>query len=109
VSTSDRTLGVLTDEHPLRLRHVVALVVMAQLADAVTTVHAVAAGNVEQNPLNDWVLRNHGSFGFFAGKGLAVLVIVAALARIPTRLARVTGLLTVVFTTAAALSNARFA
>ena len=52
---------------------------MAQLADVVTTVHALAAGNVEQNPLNEWVLRNYGSFGLLAGKGLAVLVIVAAL------------------------------
>jgi hypothetical protein len=91
------------------LRHVAALVVMAQLADVVTTVHALAAGNVEQNPLNEWVLRSYGSFGLLAGKGLAVLVIVAALTRIPARLAHATGLVTVIATTIAALSNARFA
>ena len=104
-----RTLGAITKRDPLRLRHVVALVVMAQLADVVTTVHALAAGNVEQNPLNEWVLRNYGSFGLLAGKGLAVLVIVAALMRVPARLAHAAGLLTVIATTTAALSNARFA
>jgi hypothetical protein len=109
VSTSRRALGALTDRTPLRLRHVVALVVMAQLADVVTTVRALAAGHAEQNPLNEWVLRAHGSLGLLACKGVAVLVIVAALTRIPTRLAHATGLATVVATTLVALSNARFA
>jgi hypothetical protein len=109
VFTPRRTLGALTNRTPLRLRHIVALVVMAQLADVVTTVHALAAGNVEQNPLNEWVLHDHGSLGLLAAKGLAVVVIVAALTRIPRRLAHATGLATVIATTIAALSNARFA
>jgi hypothetical protein len=109
VLTTRRYVGAPPSRNGLRLRHVVALLVMAQLADVVTTVHALAAGNVERNPLNEWVLHHYGSVGFIVGKGLAVLVIVAALTRIPSRLAHATGLLTVVATTTAALSNARFA
>jgi hypothetical protein len=82
---------------------------MAQLADLVTTIHALAAGNAEQNPLNRWVLQSHGTVGLLAIKGAAASVIVVALARIPARWARGAGLVTVAVTTMAALSNARFA
>jgi hypothetical protein len=82
---------------------------MAQLADAVTTVHALAAGNAEQNPLNEWVLRSHGAVGLVGIKGIAALVIVVALTRIPAGWARGAGLVTVAVTTMAALSNVRFA
>jgi len=81
---------------------------MAQLADAVTTVHALAAGNAEQNPLNEWVLRYHGAVGLLGIKGAAALVIVVALVRMPAGWARGAGLVTVAVTTVAALSNARF-
>jgi hypothetical protein len=92
----------------LGLRHLIALVVMAQLADVVTTVHAVTAGHAERNPLTDWVLQRHGALGLLGVKGLAAGVIVVALARIPVRWARSAGLATVTLTTMAALSNARF-
>jgi uncharacterized protein DUF5658 len=92
----------------LGLRHLVALIVMAQLADVVTTVRAVAAGHAEQNPLNDWVLHRHGTLGLLGVKSAAAFVIVLALARIPVRWARSAGLATVALTTVAALSNARF-
>ena len=82
---------------------------MAQLADVVTTVHALAAGNAEQNPLNRWVLRWHGAVGLLGMKGIAAVVIVVALARIPAGWARGAGLVSVAVTTMAALSNARFA
>jgi hypothetical protein len=81
---------------------------MAQLADVVTTVRAIAAGHAEQNPLNDWVLQRHGALGLLGVKGLAGLVIVVALARIPVNWALGAGLATVALTTMAALSNARF-
>jgi len=81
---------------------------MAQLADAVTTVHALAAGNAEQNPLYRWVLRDHGAVGLLGIKGIAALVIVVALTRMPVGWARSAGLVTVAVTTMAALSNARF-
>ena len=82
---------------------------MAQLADVITTIHALAAGNAEQNPLNRWVLRSHGAVGLLGVKGVAALVIVVALTRIPAVWARSAGLVTVAVTTVAALSNARFA
>ena len=82
---------------------------MAQLADVVTTIHAIGAGNAEQNPLNRWVLRAHGAVGLLGVKGVAALVIVVALARIPIGWAQRAGLATVAVTTMAALSNARFA
>ena len=82
---------------------------MAQLADLVTTIHALAAGNAEQNPLNRWVLRSHGPVGLLGLKGVAAIVIVVALARMPVGWARGAGLMTVAVTTMAALSNARFA
>ena len=82
---------------------------MAQLADLVTTIHALAAGNAEQNPLNRWVLRSHGAVGLLGLKGVAAIVIVVALTRMPVGWARGAGLMTVAVTTMAALSNARFA
>jgi hypothetical protein len=93
----------------LGLRHLVALIVMAQLADVVTTVRAVGAGHAEQNPLNDWVIARHGAAGLLGVKGAAALVIVFALSRIPVNWARGAGLAAVTLTTLAALSNARFA
>ena len=92
----------------LGLRHLVALIVMAQLADVVTTVRAMTAGYAEQNPLNHWVLQRHGALGLLGLKGIAAFVIVVALARIPVNWARGAGLVTVALTTMAALSNARF-
>jgi hypothetical protein len=92
----------------LGLRHLVALIVMAQLADVVTTVHAVASGHAEQNPLNQWAIARHGAAGLVGVKTIAAFVIVLALTRIPVRWARGAGLATVALTTVAALSNTRF-
>jgi hypothetical protein len=102
------TTGEQVGRRGLGLRHLVALIVMAELADVVTTVRAVAAGYAEQNPLNDWVLQHHGALGLLGVKGVAGIVIVVALTRIPVNWARGAGLATVTLTTMAALSNARF-
>jgi uncharacterized protein DUF5658 len=85
ISGEDSGVGrVLRD---LLLRRVLVVATVAQLLDAFTTAAGLRLGLSERNPFTVSVLRAYGSAGLLLQKLLVVCLLLAAMAKLPRRVA----------------------
>jgi hypothetical protein len=97
---SQTNSGVTRVLHDYQLRRVLLVAVVVQLLDAFTTAAGLHVGMSERNPFTVSVLRAYGSAGLLLQKTMVDCLLLAAMAKLPRRLAMLSvGVVTVVTAT----------
>jgi hypothetical protein len=100
-----RQAGVSAVFRDLLLRRVYVVAVVAQVLDAFSTAAGLHVGLDERNPFTVSVLRAYGTPGLLLQKVLVVGLLLAAMARLPRRVAAATVMLTTAVTAYAVCAN----
>jgi hypothetical protein len=101
----DGRVGLAYMLRDLLLRRVYVVAVVAQVLDAFSTAAGLRVGLDERNPFTVSVLHAYGVPGLLLQKALVCGLLLAAMAKLPRRLAVLTVVVTTLLTTFAVCSN----